>query len=139
MHHVMASAPSPRAQSGFTRPGAAARYDYARRRAALRASWFPGSAAALAAEEARGVVLRFVVGRAAGAGQEAALAAEERAHGDFLRLDLQARRRGPPRRTRQDRACTPRRAGSFYRRFPQCVCSSHGAHGIPTRCEGGQC
>ena len=93
---MTASAPSGRAQSGFTRPGAAARYDYARRRAALRASWFPGSAAALAAEEARGVVLRFVVGRAAGAGQEAALADEERAHGDFLRLDLQARRRGPP-------------------------------------------
>ena len=40
-----------------------------------------------------GQALRFVVGHSADAAQEAALAAEERAHGDFFRLDLQARPR----------------------------------------------
>ncbi|KAK9831532.1 hypothetical protein WJX81_006529 [Elliptochloris bilobata] len=76
-------------QTGFMRPGASGRYDYAKRRAALRSTWFPGSAAGMAAVDAGGLALRFVVGHSADAAQEAALAAEEKEHGDFFRLDLQ--------------------------------------------------
>lgn len=76
-------------QTGFTRPGAADRYDYARRRAALRATWFPRTPAALRSAETAGLVLRFVAGHSESTAQEAALADEAREHGDFFRLKLQ--------------------------------------------------
>lgn len=61
--------------------------DSAARRAALRSSWFPATAAALAAvERETRVRVRFVVGDAPDAAADAALAAESRAHGPFLRL-----------------------------------------------------
>jgi hypothetical protein len=75
-------------QTGFTTL-ADPKYDYAARRAALRATWFPPTPAALdALEAAAGVRLRFVAGRAADAAAGAALDAEAAAHGGFLRLDL---------------------------------------------------
>ena len=62
-------------------------YDYAARRAAARAGWFPADRAARdAAERDLKVRVRFVVGEAANAAATAALAAEEEAAGGALFL-----------------------------------------------------
>ena len=79
-------------QTGFTRAGASPQYDYGLRREALRTSWFPNSRNAL--EElyrTRGVVVRFIIGHTKLAADEAALAAEEREFGGFLRLPIEVR------------------------------------------------
>ena len=65
------------------------RFDYAARRTAARESWFPRDAATAAALEwSTGVRVRFVVGTPPTRAAAAALDAEERAHGDFLRLNV---------------------------------------------------
>lgn len=76
-------------QTGFTASQADRKYNYEARRAALRASWVPGSPAALAAlEREQAIRVRFVIGHSADPAAEAACKAEEAAHGDFLRLNL---------------------------------------------------
>ncbi|KAL4422945.1 hypothetical protein ABPG75_009142 [Micractinium tetrahymenae] len=86
-------------QTGFTtdpRP----KYNYEARRQALRASWFPGRRQELDRLEAeQGIVARFVIGHSADAAREAALAEEEEAHHDFLRLPLTEGYAGLPTKT----------------------------------------
>ncbi|KAI7840006.1 hypothetical protein COHA_006271 [Chlorella ohadii] len=86
-------------QTGFTtdpRP----KYNYEARRAALRASWFPGSRQELARlEHEEGIVARFVIGHSSDPRKEAALAAEAAQHGDMLRLDLVEGYAGLPAKT----------------------------------------
>ncbi|KDD72366.1 galactosyltransferase, partial [Helicosporidium sp. ATCC 50920] len=79
-------------QSGFSPPGAAAKYDYTARRAALRRTW-------VLLARAQGLVVRFVMGHSPDAALEAAVAAEEEAHGDFLRLDMEEAYADLPRKT----------------------------------------
>lgn len=75
-------------QTGFT-TSQEVKYNYEARRQALRSSWVPSSTAALAALELeQGIRVRFVIGHSTDPAQEAAIEAEEAAHGDFLRLDL---------------------------------------------------
>ncbi|PRW20177.1 putative beta-1,3-galactosyltransferase 12 [Chlorella sorokiniana] len=86
-------------QTGFTtdsRP----KYNYEARRAALRASWFPGSRQELARlEREDGIMARFVIGHSADARKEAAVEAEAAQHGDMLRLDLVEGYAGLPAKT----------------------------------------
>ncbi|WIA20768.1 hypothetical protein OEZ85_005132 [Tetradesmus obliquus] len=88
-------------QTGFTAPGAEPRYNYAARRAALRATWFPGHPEERAwFESEHSVVLRFIIGSSANASDELALQQEEQEHGDFMRLPLQEDYRALPNKTR---------------------------------------
>lgn len=65
------------------------RYDYRRRRAALRETWFPDSRAKRERlEKESGIIVRFVVGHSSDPIEEAKLADEERNFGDFLRVPL---------------------------------------------------
>ena len=76
-------------QTGFQKRGVSAQYDYASRRASLRASWFPSSTEALDKVAQRdGIIVRFVIGHTEEARQEEALAMEERQYGGFLRLPI---------------------------------------------------
>jgi galactosylxylosylprotein 3-beta-galactosyltransferase len=78
------------AQTGFTTDRSNPKYDYAARRAALRATWFPPSQRALdELQAASGLVVRFVIGHSADAAAEGAVRSEAAAHGGFLRLPLQ--------------------------------------------------
>lgn len=77
-------------QTGFTRPGASLQYDYEKRRAALRASWFPADQSSLdRIQKESSVVLRFVIGHSKLYSAEHAIEAEDRQHGGFLRLPIQ--------------------------------------------------
>jgi hypothetical protein len=76
-------------QTGFQKRGVTAQYDYASRRAALRASWFPSSREALAkVAQKDGLIVRFVIGHTLDARQEEAVAQEDADHGGFLRLPI---------------------------------------------------
>ena len=80
----------PLLQTGFTLDRSDPKYDYRLRRQALRDTWFPSSQAALDRLEAStGVIVRFVIGHSPNAAAEAEVAAEEEAHGGFLRLPLE--------------------------------------------------
>jgi hypothetical protein len=77
-------------QTGFTTNRLNPKYDYLRRRQALRASWFPANRTALAAFEASSeIILRFVAGHSADATAEEELNEEEAQFGGFMRLPLQ--------------------------------------------------
>lgn len=77
-------------QTGFIRAGASPQYDYVLRRVALRSSWFPNSRNALdEMYRTRGIVVRFIIGHTKLAADEAALGAEEREFGGFLRLPIE--------------------------------------------------
>ena len=66
-----------------------AQYDYASRRASLRASWFPSSKEALdKVAQKDGIIVRFVIGHTEEARQEEAVALEDRQYGGFLRLPI---------------------------------------------------
>lgn len=76
-------------QTGFQKKGVSQQYDYASRRAALRASWFPSSREALAkVAQKDGLIVRFVIGHTLEARQEEAVALEDANYGGFLRLPI---------------------------------------------------
>ncbi len=77
-------------QTGFPKAGASPQYNYALRRTALRSSWFPSSKSALDdLHKKQGVVVRFIIGHTSNRLDEAALAAEDREFGGFLRLPIE--------------------------------------------------
>lgn len=87
-------------QTGFTADRSSAKYDYAARRAALRATWVPPTQAALDELQRRErIVVRFVIGHSPDAAAESAFAAEEAAHGGMLRLPLVEGYGGLPAKT----------------------------------------
>eukprot|EP00210_Caulerpa_lentillifera_P004025 g3840.t1 len=66
-----------------------ARYDYRRRRMAVRETWFPNSREERERiEKESGIVIRFIVGHSSDPKEEEKLAEEERTYGDFLRVPL---------------------------------------------------
>ncbi|XP_048447003.1 probable beta-1,3-galactosyltransferase 2 isoform X1 [Pyrus x bretschneideri] len=60
-----------------------------KRRDSVRATWMPQGEDRKKLEEEKGIIIRFVIGHSPTAGSilDKAVEAEERAHGDFLRLD----------------------------------------------------
>ncbi|TQD70430.1 hypothetical protein C1H46_044035 [Malus baccata] len=60
-----------------------------KRRDSIRATWMPQGEDRKKLEEEKGIIIRFVIGHSQTAGGilDKAVEAEERAHGDFLRLD----------------------------------------------------
>ena len=77
-------------QTGFTVDRSNPKYDYGLRRRALRASWFPASPEELTnLEDARGLVLRFVIGWSPDESAEREISEESARHGGFMRLPLQ--------------------------------------------------
>eukprot|EP00884_Botryococcus_braunii_P006697 jgi/Botrbrau1/16028/Bobra.7_2s0003.1 len=79
-------------QTGFNDPGVQDNYNYMKRRAVLRETWFPADVQALdRLQQELGLVVRFVIGHSKNAAQESSLAQEEERHGAFLRLDLLVR------------------------------------------------
>lgn len=91
----------------------ASQYDYAARRRALRDSWFPPTAAAMAALDAAGVRVRFVVGRPPTARAAAAVASEGRQYGRFLVVDAPDDYGGLPLKTAAFLAAALRAAPAY--------------------------
>ncbi|GMH38226.1 hypothetical protein BSKO_06110 [Bryopsis sp. KO-2023] len=81
--------------TGFNDPGRQAKtsdadkYDYKKRRKALRETWFPGTKEERdRLEKEKGIVVRFVVGHSADPKQEEVMGEEEKANEDFIRIPL---------------------------------------------------
>lgn len=82
--------------TGFTTNHKDPKYNYENRRTALRQTWFPASQQEADRLETEGVVIRFVVGHAKDELAEAAMQAEQRANGCFLRLPIMEHYGGLP-------------------------------------------
>jgi galactosylxylosylprotein 3-beta-galactosyltransferase len=78
-------------QTGFTTDFKNPKYNYAKRRDALRRTWFPPTQEDLEeVESSTGLVMRFVIGsRKTDVDGEAEIAAEAATYGGFLRLDIE--------------------------------------------------
>ncbi|KAL4514240.1 hypothetical protein Ndes2437B_g04108 [Nannochloris sp. 'desiccata'] len=78
-------------QTGFTTDFNNPKYNYAKRRDALRRTWFPPTQGDLEElESTTGLVMRFVIGsKKTDPDGEAEIAAEEATYGGFLHLDIE--------------------------------------------------